>query len=341
MTAAAAFLLGVSSLEIVFIGNGDFAGDLLEHMLQASLYPRAVITDMDRPAGRGLHRTPSPVAAFAATKGLTLYKLDGLHEAGLREILSRERPEVVLVADYGHLIPRDVLELCPERFLNVHPSLLPRYRGAAPIRRALLNGEEVSGVSLMVMVERLDAGPLVAQVETPVLPEENAEELRRRLALLGAELVVGTLPRYLAGDLVAEPQDESRATYAAPIEKREQYLDWEQPASSVHNRVRAFAPRPGAWTCWRGGRLKVLRTRQRREYSGLRAGELRRMGGESLVVGTGEGELELLLLQPEGRKRMTAAEFLRGYKPADGEIFSSQSKEKLCARKESGDDGLG
>lgn len=328
-------------MEIIFFGNGDFASDLLDGMLRVELRPRAVITGPDRPVGRGLRRTPSPVAALAASVGLPLHKFAGPREAGLREVLSRERPQAVLVADYGHLIPRDVLDLFPERFLNVHPSLLPLYRGAAPIRRALLDGVEVSGVSLMVMVESLDAGPLIGQAETPVLPDDDAGELRRRLALRGADLVAERLPRYLRGELVAEPQDESRATYAALVEKHELRIDWGQPAVYVHNRVRAFAPRPGAWTCWRGGRLKILRTRQRREASGLRAGELRRINGERLVVGTGEGELELLLLQPEGRKRMTAAEFLRGYRPAEGETFSSPGGERHCVSKESGDDGLG
>ncbi len=323
-------------MNIVFLGSGGFARELLGSVMKSGLRPRAVISGEDRPAGRGLRKRPTPVASLAETGGLEVHKLGGPRDRALREVISRPGLQAVLVADYGHLIPGDVLRILPQRFLNVHPSLLPRYRGAAPIRRALLEGAETTGVSLMVMEEGLDTGPVIAREETPVLPDEDALALRNRLALLGASLVVDRLPLYLDGELAAEPQDESSATYAAPLRKEDLRIDWTLPAVSVHNQVRALAPDLGAWTCWRGKRIKVFRTRLLPEARGLRAGELRSIDARRLVIGTGEGDLELLVVQPEGRKKMTAAEFLRGYRPESGETFSMDEKGALDFRARKG-----
>lgn len=313
-------------MKIIFMGSGDFAGDLLEFLLQSALRPYAVITGADRPAGRGLRHRPTPVASIARCCGLSLSKLENPRDPCLREIISASAPEAVLVADYGHVIPLNVLRLLPGRFLNVHPSLLPRYRGAAPIRRALLEGAETTGVSLMVMEEGLDTGPVIARAETTVLPDEDARDLRCRLALLATSLTIDKLTAYLSGELAAEPQDEGSATYAAPLRKHEFRIEWGHSAVSIHNQVRALAPDLGAWTLWRGKRIKIFRTRLLPEVRGLSAGELCRIDAERLAVGSGEGELELLLLQPEGKKRMTAAEFLRGYRPGSGETFSTNGE---------------
>lgn len=307
-------------MEFLFLGTGEYARDVLENLLERGLDPRAVITIPDRPSGRGLRERPSPVAELAGRRGLDLYRLERTGEGEFEGILDRHRPGFILVCDFGKLIPGSVLSLLPGRFLNLHPSLLPRYRGAAPIRRAIMNGETVTGVSLMVMDEGLDTGPVVDALEVEVLPEDDAESLRLRLAERGSLLVETALPAYLEGKLTPRAQDPRLATYAAPLRKEELFIDWSLPALEIHNRVRALSPSPGARGRLGGKWIKILSTRPREDVLGLRPGELGGEGKGEMLVGTGRGALEVLRLQPEGRRRMDAAEFLRGYR-GGGKVF--------------------
>ncbi len=307
----------------LFVGSGDFAAALLREMAEAGYLPRRVLTLPDRPAGRGRRPRPTPCKAAAMEAGLTLTETSHPGEPAFREALSREHPEVVLVSDYRFILPREILEYPPRGCVNVHPSLLPRHRGAAPIRRALMEGDDRSGVSLMLMDEGMDTGPIIAARDTAVEEDDDERSLRLRLAAMGASLLEDCLYLWVEGSLEARPQGEEGASYAPPIHPGELLLDWTRPAREVFNRVRALAPRPGAYTYLRGRRLKILRAVPERTRPGLEPGVLS-PGGGVLLVGTGEGTLRILLLQPEGKREMSAEEFLRGYRPAEGERLGKE-----------------
>ncbi len=309
-------------MRFLFLGTGDYARDVLDKLLASGLAPESVITGPDRPSGRGLRLRSTPVAELAEEKGLDLHKVEGPGDRSFRDILERTRPDLVLVCDYGSRLPGEVLSALPGRFLNLHPSLLPRHRGAAPIQRALMEGETRTGVSLMVMEEGLDTGPVVDAVETEIHPEDDAGTLRVRLAEAGARLLERALPAYLEGKSTPREQDHDMATYAPPLRKEELLIDWREPASVVHNRIRALAPLPGARSRLGGRWIKILRSRPREDVTHLRPGELRGVGGE-MLVGTGGGALEVLQLQPEGRRRMEAAEFLRGFRGGKEAFFEA------------------
>lgn len=309
-------------MKYLFVGTGDFARMVLEHLAAKGLSPRAVITGADKPSGRGLRLRPTPVAEMAARLGLETLKLEKPKGPDLSTLVESLRPDFVLVCDYGQLIPGDVLSLLPGRFLNLHPSLLPCYRGAAPVRRALMEGATRTGVSLMVMNEGLDSGPVVAFRETEIHPEDDAGTLQARLARQGAILVRDSAPAYLQGRLRPRGQDPGQATYAPPIRKEELIIDWGRTAGEINNQVRALSPSPGARARLEGRWVKVLRSRMREDVEGLLPGEMVVTGGK-MLVGTGKGALEVLLLQPEGRRRMEASEFLRGYRGKERNFFDT------------------
>lgn len=301
-------------MKTVFAGNGYFARDLLEQLLEVGVKPLAVITNPDAPAGRGRQPKPVPAAGFAAGSGLTVHKTEGPRAPDFADTLQKHDPEVVLVADYGHLIPPSLLAMFPGRILNLHPSLLPLYRGAAPITRALMDGVEITGVSIMVLDEGLDTGPVIDRAETRVDLFDDAGTLRRKLAGLGARLLARAVPLYLSGRLRAKPQEHRLATYAPPIRKEELFIDWNLPSLSIHNQVRALAPLPGARTRLGGKWVRILKTRPRQGRKDLLPGEIVVSNGGIMVVGTGEGALEVLTLQPEGKNPMDSREFLRGWR---------------------------
>jgi methionyl-tRNA formyltransferase len=308
-------------LKTIFLGSGDFAHDLLSILLHTTFSLSAVITMPDRPAGRGLRLRPTPVKALASQEGMSIYQPAGPTDAGFLALLEEEHPELLLVADYGYILPREILEYPAGGCLNIHPSLLPRYRGAAPIQRALMQGESVTGVTLMLLDEGMDTGDVIAREEIEVEVGDDALTLRRKLASLGARMVVDLIPLYMTGAIVPQPQNEGYATYADPVDKSETLIAWTQPAAHVHNQVRALSPRPGAYTHFRDKRLKVLRTSAAAETRPLQPGVLEVAAKDILIVGTGAGSLQLGEVQPEGKQPMSAADFLHGYHPRSGEAL--------------------
>ena len=234
----------------------------------------------------------------------------------LHERLNLIGPDVATVVAYGKILPAPLLRVPRLGFVNLHFSLLPAYRGAAPVQRALMDGVEETGVTIMVLTEGMDEGPILAASATPVGPEETAGSLGSRLAHEGAGLLVETLEGYASGSIEPVPQDHEAATYAAKITGEEARIEWAAPAARIHDHVRGLNPAPGAWTTWRGERLKVLATRQGRSGGG-RPGEL--VPGSDLVVQTGYGALELIEVQPAGKRRMGGADLARGLRPAPGE----------------------
>lgn len=295
-------------MRVAFAGTPPFAARALEALVAAGHSVELVLTQPDRPAGRGLDLVPTAVAKSAAVHGLPTEKPPSLRDAQAQQRLRELRPDVVVVAAYGLLLPPAVLEIPARGCLNIHASLLPRWRGAAPIQRALLAGEAETGISIMQMTAGLDTGPVLSTLSTPIGARESAGSLLQRLTELGATAIVDALGRLDA--MRPLPQDDSLATYAAKVTKADARIDWSRPAAHVDRQVRAFNPAPGAEAIVGGETIKIWQAEPINAYG--KAGELLASTGGELLVACGEGAVRLLEVQRPGGRRMPAAEFLRG-----------------------------
>lgn len=294
---------------IAFLATGAFGVPLLSR-LPALSDDLLVISQPDKPAGRGLQNRPSPVAAWAREHRVAVETPRRLRSDEGRAVLRRFAPDGLLLAAYGQLVPPDLLKVAPRPPLNVHPSLLPRHRGAAPVASTILAGDPQGGISLMVMTAELDAGPIVAQWPVPLTGRETTPELERRLAQLAAEVVPHELDAWVAGGMAATPQDESQATIIRPFRRSDGWIDWRQSATIVDRRVRALQPWPGAWTTLDGKRLHIRAAHPVAGVDGPLVGTL--LPGEWPLVACGQGALALELVQPEGRPVMPADAWRRG-----------------------------
>jgi methionyl-tRNA formyltransferase len=294
---------------IAFLGSGAFGVPLLGR-LPALADELLVVSRPDRPAGRGLRPRGSPIAEAAREANLTLVTPGSLRETDAGHAIEAFRPDGLLLVAYGELVPGTLLEIAPRPPLNVHPSLLPRHRGAAPVAATILAGDPEAGVSLMVMVERLDAGPIVDRWAIPLDGREQAPELEARLGELAAEMVPARLADWARGDLQPEPQDESAATYQKAFRRADGWIDWRASGEDIDRRVRALQPWPGAWTMLDGRRLHVRRAHPVAGLPGLPIGAL--LPGSPPVVACGLGALALEVVQPEGRGPMPAEDWRRG-----------------------------
>ncbi len=317
---------GLSILvRVVFAGTPEFALPCLQALLAAEdVEVVGVVTQPDRRAGRGLRMLPSPVKRAARAAGVEVITPRSLHgNPEARAWLQGKRPDFLVVVAYGLLLPRAWLEAPRIAPINVHASLLPRWRGAAPIERALLAGDAETGVSIMRMEEGLDCGGIYARCRVAIHETTTGAELRQILAAAGAELLIDSLPRILAGELQPEPQDESQATYAAKITAADRLIDWSEPAAVVDQRVRCFSPSPGARTRLSGRWLKILRGEILPDrIEGRSPGEI--VDSKRLVVVCGDRRLyRLRIVQPEGKKAMDAAAFVRGYALSPESCFKS------------------
>ncbi|MGZ6373097.1 MAG: methionyl-tRNA formyltransferase [Candidatus Limnocylindria bacterium] len=294
---------------IAFLGTGSFGVPLLSR-LSVLADELLVISQPDRPAGRGLQTRPSPVAAWAREHGVRVATPRRLRSDEGRELLGSYAPEGLLLAAYGQLVPADLLDIAARPPLNVHPSLLPRHRGAAPVASTILAGDPEAGVSLMVMTAELDAGPIVAQWRVPLTGRETTPELEGRLAQLAAEAVPAELEAWATGPIATAPQDERLATMIRPFRRSDGWIDWYQSAAVVDRRVRALQPWPGAWTTLDGRRLHIRAAHPVAGIDGPLIGTL--LPGEWPLVACAEGALALELVQPEGRPVMPADAWRRG-----------------------------
>jgi methionyl-tRNA formyltransferase len=297
-------------MRLVFLGTPAFAVPTRERMVEAGHQVLAVVTQPDRPRGRGQHAAPPPVKQAAARLGLAVHQPERVRHAEAVEFLRTLGAEAMVVVGYGQIIPQTVIGLAPLGIINVHASLLPKYRGAGPIQWAILNGETRTGVTTMRIDAGLDTGEILLQAETEIGPEENAIDLGKRLAVMGADLLVETLGGLAAGSIVPQKQDPSRATYAPLLKKEDGLIDWGQPAQSIHNRVRGLQPWPGACTTFRGQTLHIWKSSLAPGPRPLAPGRLAAL--RPLLVACGSGALEVLELQLEGRKRISAADFANG-----------------------------
>ena len=297
----------------LFFGTPAFAVPSLEALI-AIADVRAVITQPDRPAGRGMKLTPPPVKTLALERGLPVVQPTKVKTADFAAEVRAHEADVALVVAYGRILPLAVLEAPRLGCVNVHASLLPRWRGAAPVHWAIAHGDQETGVCLMQMDEGMDTGAVLACERTPIGPDETAGDLSERLSQLGAELVRRELPRYVRGELRASPQDHAAATHAPLMEKSHGQIDWGRSARAVHDLVRGMSPWPGAFTTREGARIKVHRTRIV-VPDGRRGapGDIVRADAHGIEVACGEGIVSLDELQLEGKRKMTAGELLAGH----------------------------
>jgi len=299
-------------MQVVFFGTSEFAVPSLEALISHRHTLLQCVTQPDRPQGRGRRLAPSPIKTAALRHRLPLQQPESLH-AGLFDAW---HPEVGIVIAYGRLIRQDLLAWPTHGMLGVHPSLLPQYRGAAPVAWTLLNGETTTGVTIFRLNERLDAGDVLLQRKVTIAPGEDAEQLTHRLALLGAQALVDGLKAMAAGQAAWSPQEESRASVAPKLTKVQGRIEWQQPASVIERLVRAMVPWPGALCAWQGHELKIWKvsvdeTPERRRHTV--PGTVMRVDERMVTVAAGEGALHLHEVQPAGRRRMTMAEFLAGH----------------------------
>jgi methionyl-tRNA formyltransferase len=300
-------------MRIVFMGTADFAVPVLAALADSSYDVAAVYTQPDRPAGRGRAPAPPSVKRFAVLRGLEVRQPERLRGEQELQALAALRPEVIVVAAYGQILRPAVLEIPRHGCLNVHASLLPRHRGPSPLAAAILSGDEETGVSIMLLDPGMDTGPVLAQERVPILPEDTTGSLLVKLADLGTRLLLDVLPRWVAGEIVPQPQDETKATYSRIVTKDEGELDWSRPAVELWRRVRAFQPWPGAYTFWNGKLLKVLQAVPMPDLD-AEPGEVRTVKSQpaQLAVQTAAGSLGLVEVQIEGKRALSAEEFARG-----------------------------
>jgi methionyl-tRNA formyltransferase len=308
----------VSTWPIVFMGTPKTAAMTLESLLEGPDPVVGVVTQPARPSGRGQHPVPSPVSKIASHRGIRVLSPDKIRDAGFMEILRSWNPQVIVVVAYGRILPKAILDLAPQGCINVHYSLLPKYRGAAPVAWTIINGEQRSGVTTMQLVEKMDAGPIFLQEAIAVDPEETTESLQAKLTPLGARLLRETIRRLKEGSLQAVQQNDAQVSFAPLIKKEDGLVDWGQPAVVIERKVRGFTPWPSAYTYLRGKLLKIHRAKPITNASG-NAGEIIQADQHGFCVATGAGALSLEEVQLENKKRLPGVEFIKGARIQLGE----------------------
>ena len=313
------------ALRLVFFGTPEFAVPSLQALLDSRHSVVGAVTQPDRPRGRGQHVTECPVKALALAHGIPVLQPEKLKDEGFLATLRSWQTELGVVAAYGRILPAAVLETPPLGLINVHASLLPRHRGAAPVHRAVIAGDAVTGVSIMRVVQALDAGAVFATVDRPIGPDDTSAEVEPDLARLGAALLVRVIDDIAQGRATETPQAEGGATYAPRLQKDEGLLDWRMDEATLHNRVRGLQPWPLTWTSLGGRRLIVLRTRRlaAAPLSPVEPGTVLAVTRDAIQVQTGSGPLEILTVQPEGRRAMPARDFAIGHRLSAGARFDA------------------
>jgi methionyl-tRNA formyltransferase len=316
-------------VRVVFLGNAPWSVPLLEAVAASPHELVLVMTRSPRPAGRGNRLTPTPVAESTREAGLPLKEVETVKAGEGFDALARAAPDVLAVVAYGEIVPKEVLDIPKVAPVNVHFSLLPALRGAAPVQRAILEGLPATGATTIRMDEEMDTGPILLQAQEAISSEDDAGSLGARLAVVGGRLLVDTLDRLEDGSLVERPQDEAQATYAPKLKPEDRLIEWSQPAESIARRVRALAPEPAATTTFRRRSLKVFRASNASDMilfeslpgngrKPIVAGSVVGVDGDPLVV-TPDGFVKLEEVAPEGRRRMSGADFVRGFRPEPGE----------------------
>jgi methionyl-tRNA formyltransferase len=317
-------MVAAEGLRIVFFGTPEFAVPTLDALLHSRHRVVAAVTQPDRPRGRGHRTTASPVKLQAAAAGVAVLQPERLKDQSFLDALTALDADLGVVAAYGKILTDAVLATPRFGMVNVHASLLPKYRGAAPVHRAILAGEIETGVTIMRVVKALDAGPILAKVATAIGPDDTSDEIERDLASLGADLLISTIDALAEGGAQETAQDDGSATYAHRLTKDDGIVDWTRAAADIHNQIRGLHPWPHAFTYVQGRRVILHRSETIGEDSASAdPGTLLETGGDRLVVATATGNLRILVIQAEGKRPMTAGEYLAGHPLAPGDRFST------------------
>jgi len=311
-------------MKIIFIGTPEFGAIILEKLIKSGHKPFLVITAPDKPVGRKQILTPTPVKVVAQKYNILIVQPEKIAQG--KEEVERLKPDLIILASYGQIIPKDILDIPQHGFLNVHPSLLPKYRGASPIQYAILNGDEKTGVTIIRMTEKVDEGPILSQKEIKIDQKEKFELLHDKLAEMGAKLLIETLPKLFAGKICPQVQDDLKATYTKTFEKEDGHINWHKPAKEIEGQVRALNPWPGTFAKVQSPKFKVQNENLKFKIlkiieSGISPIQTEKQVGEvfltkdgKLAVQCGQKSLILQKLQLEGGKPMSTEEFLRGHR---------------------------
>lgn len=311
-------------MRIVFMGTPDFAVGSLQALCESGKHEiLAVVTQPDRPKGRGNKLLQTPVKEYALAQGLTVYQPPKVKTPEFVELLHELQPELIVVAAFGQFLSKEILELPKYGCINVHASLLPKYRGAAPIQYAIIKGEKESGVTIMQMDIGMDTGAMLDKVVVPIAENTTMGELHDALREQGAALLLQVIDKIAAGTAVAEPQDDAQATYATLLDRSMEHIDWSKTAQEVHNLIRGFNPAPSTFTKLPNGKsLKIWGSKMTDKSSAAAAGTVIETGKHSFFVACGEGVLEITEVQPESKKRMPAQVFLNGRGVQEGDLLA-------------------
>lgn len=308
-------------MNILFMGTSVFAVPSLQHLVQAGYNLVGVVSQPDRPRGRGKKLQAPPVKQEATRLGLPVYQFNKIKDPQAIELVKSLQPDLIVVAAYGQIIPRDILEYPQWGCINVHASLLPHYRGAAPIQRALMAGESVVGVTTMFMDEGLDTGDIILQKSMEIGSNTTHGELEKVLAEEGASLLLATIAMFETGQVVRTKQDDSQSNYAPMIDRSDEVIDWSKSAWDIHNQIRALSPSPGTYTVLNGSKLKIYQSRLSSHQGKGESGQFIGPTDLGFLVQTGDGVLEVLEVQKAGKKRIPAREFLKGNPLDEGVIL--------------------
>ena len=309
-------------MKIVYMGTSLFAVPSLQGLIKSRHQVVGVVSQPDRPRDRGKRISPTPVKEIATQHDIPVYQPARIKSPEAIEQIKLWQPELIVVVSYGQIIPRQILEYPALGCINVHASLLPRYRGAAPIQRALMAGEKISGITTMFMDEGLDTGDIILQLEVPVKDEYDHGQLEVILAEIGALLLAETIDQLESGNAPRIPQQEELASYAGRITREDEKIDWSQSAEMIHNQIRALSPNPGAWTTIDNNKTKIYKSRViSNDESGV-ISQIVEVGNDEFSVQSGKGILEILEVQRAGKKRMPASDFLRGCQLQPGTLLA-------------------
>lgn len=324
-----------NGLNIVFMGTPDFAVRSLQALIAGGYRIAGVFTQPDRPKGRKKILTPPPVKVEAEKHGIPVFQPEKLRKPEAVETLLSLNPDLIVTAAYGQILPKAVLRAPKYGCINVHASLLPKYRGGAPVHHAVMNGETVTGVTIMFMDEGMDTGDMISKVEVPILERDTAGTMFEKLAEAGASLLVETIPRLIRGEVQAEPQDHGQATYARNLTREDEKIDWNRTSREIYNHIRGLNPWPVAYTIWEGQVLKVWEAEPPagEPYGGSQAapGTVLELDGKGILVRTRDGAIRLVTVQPAGKKAMPAGEFVKSGKMAAGTVLGDEALENQHA----------
>jgi methionyl-tRNA formyltransferase len=318
----------MGKLRVIFMGTPEFACPTLQMLIDRGEDVIAVVTQPDRPKGRGQKTLPPPVKVLAEKHGIPVLQPAKVRALEFIEVMKEMKPDVAVVVAFGQILPKALLEIPRFGCINVHASLLPRYRGAAPLNWCIINGETETGVTTMLMDVGLDTGAMLVKKSTPIDPDEDTESLHDRLSILGAEALAETLDLLAAGKLVPEKQNDSLSCYASMLKKEDGLIDWNRDAQTIKNKVRGMSPWPGAFTWLDGKLVKIYRVRTKETLPGRveTAGTVLRADRDGIEVACTDGAIIIDELQLEGRKRLPAGEFLAGCKIAPGTVLGNRDK---------------